>query len=222
MRFPQQVTVGGQAPAGALTGARLVGIAADGSEQREEVGASALGAPDSADGDYLRVEGGQVTGRLRLRCVFSTQPSCLDQPAPRPRVRTVLLELDVDGQTGRSNAVRVDLDRPTVRDAWLAGTDAVVVRFTEPVRQPSPQTDAAGDWRVSDPDATVLPGRPHGGRLRRALRPGRARRPATRAAPGRCGWRARSARTTRRPSTTCSSTTACPVVASTRTSAAPT
>ena len=157
VRAGQQVRVSGDVPTGELVAARLVAVAADGSEQVQPVPASALGADGADGGDFLRVQDGSVTGRLSLLCVFGPQPDCSpESPAPRELARRALLELTVGGVLGRSNALRVDLDRPRVRDAWLAGPQAVVVRFTEPVRQPDLQSDAAGDWRVSAPDAAVV------------------------------------------------------------------
>jgi hypothetical protein len=154
-RSGQRVLAAGQVPDGALTAARLVGIAGDGSEQRQTLSPSVLGGTGSDGGDFLRVEAGELSGRLSLFCIFGPQPSCPPEaPAPRPQVRQVVLELDLAGTRGRSAPLRIDFTRPTVRDSRLSGPREVVVRFSEPVRQPGLQQDAAGDWQVAD--AVVL------------------------------------------------------------------
>lgn len=156
----QTVTVSGTVPAGStLTAARLLGLRADGSVlgvqpvDRYTLGASApspLTPVTGGGGDYLRVDGTTLSGRLTLLCLFAApNGSCTERGGAAGDVRSLRLEVTFGGAPVTSPSLRVDYSRPVLRDADLVDPRTVVVRFTEPVRQPQGQPDLPTDWTVT-------------------------------------------------------------------------
>lgn len=139
VRAGQQVNVSGNAPAGAITRARLVAVTS-GDEAYQDV-RFAVGRP-AGDGDYLRNDDGQLSGRLTLGCIFGPlNPTCPDQ---RDVAQKVLLELTIAGVDGRSNPLNVDVLPPHIVRYELRQTNRIRVVFNEPVRHP--EDDNPLDW----------------------------------------------------------------------------
>lgn len=156
----QTVTVSGTVPSGAvLRGARLLGLRADGSLLGvQPVDRYTLGAPapspttpvTGGGGDYLRVDGTTLSGRLTLFCLFAApNPSCAERGGAAGEVRTLQLEVGLGSQAVTSGPVRVDYTRPVLRNAALIDPTTLVARFTEPVRSPQGQPDLPSDWQVT-------------------------------------------------------------------------
>jgi hypothetical protein len=155
----QQVTVTGSAPAGQITSADLIAVDAQGDRSVDAVPNNVVNrtpAPVGDTGDYLYITaGGQVAGRLTLGCLFASAT----QPCPHDPTRKALLEITVGGASDESNLLRVDYTRPWLRpERQLVAPDRVLVRFSEPVRQP--QQEIGGDWLVkrnaTDPDTAGI------------------------------------------------------------------
>ena len=165
VRAPQQILVAGTAPAGAVTAARLIAVDIQGNREFQDIGEAVLNrapAPVGDTGDYLRIADGTVSGRLTLGCLFThATEACLHEDT-----RQVILEMTTADQTGESNPLRVDYERPQLRlERELIAPDQVLVRFTEPVRQPQPEIGA--DWRVdgilgsvTSVEVATAPGKP--------------------------------------------------------------
>lgn len=155
VRGGQEITVSGQAPAGTIESATLIAVEVDGDELREPVAQSKLNrtpSPILDEDDYLRVSSdGSLEGRLTLGCIFASPTSgCMHD-----EVRSAALEVTVAGETADSNPLRVDYTRPQLRpDRELIAPDRVLVRFTEPVRQPHGELGA--DWRVNGSSAAAV------------------------------------------------------------------
>lgn len=149
----QSVDVSGRVPSGSLGSAALIGLFEDGTQAVQRVPFVVLQTSNDPirGGDYLRVDDGQLSGRLTLDCLFSAPKStCRDRPADSTaEVRQVLLEVVVDGQSFLSGPLRVDYVRPRIRDAALEAVTRVRVRITEPVRSATGQTDNPLDWTVT-------------------------------------------------------------------------
>lgn len=150
----QRILADGAVGDGELTAARLIGVLADGSKGTQRINSSVLNKQDDAlgrDGDFLRVDGGQLSGRLTLFCLFGPpKAECPDRPAGTlADTRQVLLEVVVGGRTLVSPPLRVDYTRPRLRDGLLTSTTTVVARFTEPVRTTDGQPEVGTDWEVT-------------------------------------------------------------------------
>lgn len=147
VRSGQAIVVSGELP-GPLDGARLVGIERDGDEVAQPLGSETLGRP-AGSAQYLRADGGTLSGRIVLGCLFDAPSSAC--PVPHEDVVAVRLDVDSGPSTVRSGTVRVDYVRPQVHSYRTVSPQQVEVRFTEPVTG----DDSALDWTVQDPDVLV-------------------------------------------------------------------
>ena len=155
VRNDQRVNVSGTAPEGDIQGARLLAMSRDGAVIAEqivpEVVLNRAGVPGVTN-DYLRNDGGELSGQLTLGCRFS-QPSGGANDCAPPGVEVVVLQVTVGGESGRSNAVRVDYIRPLISGYEVVTPTRIRVIFSEPVRHP--QGDSPSDWEVVNPARVV-------------------------------------------------------------------
>ena len=151
-----RIDVDGTAPAGDIQAARLLALGADGNVLGFQViPGGDLNKPgvSGVTNDFLRNDGGKLTGQLTLGCKFA-KPSGDGGSCDVPGVRAVALQVTVNGQTGRSNALRVDYTLPVLQAYEVVQTNRIRAIFSEPVRHR--QGDAPSDWTVEDPARTVV------------------------------------------------------------------
>lgn len=157
VRDGQQVFVDGHGPVGAVAGARILGLRADGSlVGAQVVGESALNASPERDGGFVRNDDGEVTGRLGLGCMFGAAdgPGARFCPLPVGETWSAQVEITLDtGAVLTSTPVPVDVTFPVIRRYEVVAPGVIRVLFSEPVRHE--QGDSQTDWTVTEPDAVV-------------------------------------------------------------------
>jgi putative cell wall-binding protein len=163
-RGGQQVRLSGTGPAGDISDVRIIAIDANQQRYVQLVGEATRNRGPAGPGeerrDYVRNRDGQIDGELTLGCLFndpavSVGPESCRAAAP---VRLAVVELVVGGQTGESDAVRIDYTRPLIRGYEHIARDQVRVVFSEPVRLPGTLQDSAADWKVEGSTVTEVRG----------------------------------------------------------------
>lgn len=152
----QRVEVSGSAPDGLIQGARLLAMTREGEVLAEQPVPEALLNREGVSGvtnDYLRNDDGELSGQLTLGCRFA-QPTTSENSCAPEGVEVVVLSVTIAGQSGRSNAVRVDYTRPLIDGYEVIAPDRVRVIFSEPVRHR--QGDSPTDWEVVNPARAVV------------------------------------------------------------------
>jgi putative cell wall-binding protein len=141
------VIASGQVPPGQLQDARIVGLDDRGTRVEQVVSSR-----DPQNENYVAVQGTELSGRITLNACFGADPNRVC-PTPNTGVRSIQLQVTVDGATGSGPAGGLpnDYTRPAILRFDLVATDQIVAVFTEPVRFPPSavlQIDRAEDWTV--------------------------------------------------------------------------
>ncbi|MPZ68384.1 MAG: hypothetical protein GEU71_02520 [Actinobacteria bacterium] len=148
----QAILVSGTAPEGPVTAATLIALEDGGTTSTQVVPSGALNRTDDGTSDFLRNDAGTLSGRLTLGCIFREPVDTC--PTAHGNPRGAVLEIQIGTETGQSSPLRVDYTRPYIKGYKLVATGAIVIEFSEPVR--NADGDSALDWTVTNPARTPL------------------------------------------------------------------